>query len=215
MTKSNLKDKLFEEGMKDLRVRLSSKDKAREEILKTSRQIIRNSAQSIKAIHRHDHELAEKLLKDSQKLIKELSSVLKTFPDLYFSGYSLDAQKEFAENSLFYDIIMERTLHTAKELSVEPQAYLNGMGEVVGELRRHILDLIRHGEVQKGEHYLNIMEDIFYTLLEFDFPDMITGGLRRTMDVARSILEKTRGDLTQALNMEKLSNKLSAAEGAL
>lgn len=215
MTKSNVKDKLFEDGMQDIHGQLSSKDKAREEILKTSRQIIRNSAQSIKAMHRDDHALCEKLQEESQLLIQRLSSVLKTFPGLYFSGYSLDAQKEFAESSLFYDIIMERTLHTAKELEVEPQAYLNGMGEVVGELRRHILDLIRHGEVQKGEHYLNIMEDIFYTLLEFDFPDMITGGLRRTMDVARSILEKTRGDLTQALNMEKLSNKLSAAERAL
>lgn len=213
--KNNLKDKPFEEGISELHAWLTEKDRARESVLKISRQMIRNSAQSIKAIHRHDNALAEKLLKDSQSLMQQLSSVLKTFPDLYFSGYSLDAQKEFAENSLVYGIIVKKAFVTAKEIGVEPQTYLNGMGEVVGELRRHILDRIRKGEVQESEYYLEVMEDIFHTLLEFDFPDMITGGLRRTMDVARSILEKTRGDLTQALNMERLSNKLSTAEKAL
>lgn len=215
MKKHSLKDSSFDNGIQELRARLADKDKAREDVLKISRQIIRNSAQSIKAIHRHDEALCEKLLKESQSLIERLSGALKTFPDLYFSGYSLDAQKEFAENSLLYGILIKKTLYTAKELGVEPSAYLNGMGEVVGELRRHILDLVRHDNVRKGEQYLDIMEDIFHTLLEFDFPDMITGGLRRTMDVARSILEKTRGDLTQALNMAKLSDKLGAVEKAL
>lgn len=215
MKKHNLKNKLFEGGISELHERLSGKDKAREEVLRTSRQIIRNSAQSIKAIHRHENPLCEKLQKESCALIENLSHVLKTFPDLYFSGYSLDAQKEFAESSLLYGILIQQTFYTAKELKVEPSAYLNGMGEVVGELRRHILDLIRHDDVERGEHYLNVMEDIFHTLLEFDFPDMITGGLRRTMDVARSIMEKTRGDLTQALNIEKLSRKLAAAEKTL
>jgi len=130
------------------------------------------------------------------------------YADLYYAGYTQDALKELAEANITYALITDRPLPDPDELGVEYAAYLNGLGEAAGELRRHVLDLIRHGELERGEEILSMMDDIYGVLVTIDFPNAITGGLRRTTDMVRGVLERTRGDLTMSLRQEKLQQAL-------
>jgi translin len=130
------------------------------------------------------------------------------YADLYYAGYTQDALKEFAEANITYALITNRPLPDPDELGVEYAAYLNGLGEAAGELRRHVLDLIRHGDLERGEEILSMMDDIYGVLVTIDFPNAITGGLRRTTDMVRGVLERTRGDLTMSLRQEKLQQAL-------
>ncbi len=130
------------------------------------------------------------------------------YADLYHAGYTQDALKEFAEASITYALVTDHPLPDPDELGVEYAAYLNGLGEAAGELRRHVLDLIRHGELERGEEILSMMDDIYGVLVTIDFPNAVTGGLRRTTDMVRGVLERTRGDLTMSLRQEKLQQAL-------
>jgi translin len=130
------------------------------------------------------------------------------YADLYHAGYTQDALKELAEANITYALITDQPLPDPDELGVEYAAYLNGLGEAAGELRRHVLDLIRHGELERGEEILSMMDDIYGVLVTIDFPNAITGGLRRTTDMVRGVLERTRGDLTMSLRQEKLQQAL-------
>lgn len=191
-----------------IRANFEAKNKVRDETLRLSRELIRHCANAIRATHRGEFENAAGLLATAGALASEMVDGVTDYPDLYHTGYTQDALKEFAEASITYALITDRPLPDPDELGVEHAAYLNGLGEAAGELRRHVLDLIRHGELERGEEILSIMDDIYGVLVTIDFPDAVTSGLRRTTDMVRGVLERTRGDLTISLRQEKLQQAL-------
>jgi translin len=192
---------------------LEAKNKAREVALTNSRATIRHCAHSIRAAHRGEMETAADLVGQARELVAATRSMLlESHPDIYWAGYVQDAQKEYSEASVVSAIIGGREIPRARELGVEPAAYLNGLGEAAGEMRRYVLDIIRHGETpaSRCEEVLTIMEDIYSLLVTVDFPDAITDGLRRTTDMVRGVLERTRGDVTFALQQRELVKALKA-----
>jgi translin len=174
------------------------KHAARERALPKSRTAIRHCANSIRATHRHETAAAEALMTQAASLLAEMETDLQDHQDIYNAGFVQDAQKEFAEAVTFAALTQHLPLPTPKELSIGHAAYLNGIAEAIGELRRYVLDQLRHSNIENGERFLAYMDDIYSVLITVDFPDAITSGLRRSTDAARGILEKTRGDLTAA-----------------
>ena len=197
------------------RTAFTAKDIAREQALRSSREAIRFCSEGIRAVHRGEYADAKKKLDSARNLIQELEEVLKNHQDLFHSGFVYSAQKEYAEGRATLAIIVDGTIPDPDELNVGYAAYLNGIAEAVGELRRHTLDTMRKGETTRCEELLEAMDDIYGVLVTMDFPDAMTGGLRRTTDSTRGILEKTRGDLTVASQQWKLEKKLAKFEGKL
>ena len=187
-----------------------AKNAVRDETLRRSRQLIRYCANSIRATHRDDFESARSLLATARAAAAEMSADARRYPDLFYAGYTQDALKELAEAHLTYALVTGETLPTPEELDVEPAAYLNGLAEAVGEMRRYVLDRLRRGDVATGERLLAAMDDIYSLLITVDFPDAITGGLRRNTDMVRGVLERTRGDLTTAVRQEEMKAALRA-----
>ena len=183
---------------------LEARNAAREEALSASRELTRCCALTIRAVHRGESEKAFELLRKAKSISDQMVSALQEYPDLRFTGYVQDAQKELAEAFITYAIVKQVRIPSRHELGIEPASYLNGMGEAVGELRRFILDRLRQGDMARCEEILKVMDDIYSLLVTVDFPDALTGGLRRTTDTVRSIMEKTRGDLTIALRQRDL-----------
>ena len=193
---------------------LEAKNWARERALANSRTTIRHCAHSIRASHRLDLEAARDLLQQAGTLVEATQvEILATYPDIYWAGYVQDAQKEYAEANVVYATIAGERMPDAASLRVEPAAYLNGLGEAAGEMRRYVLDRIRHGEVERCEQTLLVMEEIYSLLVTVDFPDAITDGLRRTTDMVRGVLERTRGDVTFAIQQRQLTEALAQARG--
>jgi translin len=189
---------------------LEEKHAARERALPRSRSVIRYCANSIRATHRHEFSSARQLLAEAGKLLSETSADLRPHQDIFYAGFVQDAQKEYAEAATFLALAQNESLPLAPELAIDWAPYLNGLGEAVGELRRYVLDQLRRDRVDEGEIYLQHMDDIYALLTTIDFPDAVTGGLRRTTDTARAILEKTRGDLTVAAGQAHLQHSLAA-----
>jgi len=196
----------------DIRSRFDKMDNARESALAASRKITRNSGDSIKAIHREEWEQAESLMKETKEIVIFLHDSLAEFPSIYYSGYVEDSQAEFAEVSILYSVLRGLALPTPRDLAIENTAYLKGVGDATGELRRHILDLIRKGRPEEGEKYLDIMDEYYTEMMSFDYPDAIMHGLRKKTDVARSLIERTRGDLTNALEIKGLHESMERFE---
>jgi len=203
----------LEAVVEKIRQSLEAKNEAREEALKHSRRLIRHCALSIRAVHRGQIEEAAELLSMAKAIAAELKEAVADCPDLYHAGYTQDALKELAEAAITCALVNDKPLPTPDELGVEYAAYLNGLGEAVGELRRYVLDLIRQGRVERGEKMLSIMDEVYGILVTFDFPEAITRGLRRTTDMVRRGGEQTRGDLTIAMRQEKLREALREFEG--
>ena len=193
-----------------------AKDKARETGLSLSREVVRTCGTAIRHTHRGDIDKAAKLLEDARGALEEIELQLADHPDIYYSGFVEHAQQEFVECAVVHQLLTKEnnndTLPSPQELGVTYAAYLNGLGDVVGELRRHILDLIRQDMPQDGDQFLDIMDDMYSTLMMFDYPDAITRGLRRKSDVARSLIERTRGDLTNAIRQQKLEQTMKKFE---
>ena len=181
---------------------------AREAALSASRRAIRSSANAIRAIHRQDFETAEGLMESARGALEEARTATADHPALFFAGYVQDAQKEYAEARVTEAVVKGEDLPTPEELGVGDAPYLNGIAEAIGETRRTILDLLRGGDVGRGEELLGLMDDLYSLLVTIDYPDAITGNLRRSTDVARSIMERTRGDLSAALVQKGLSDAL-------
>jgi translin len=194
------------------RAELDAKNTARERALRASRELIRCCANSIRAIHRRDGEAARRLLDEAEVLHVELRSLQEGLADIYWTGYVQDAQKEFAEARCTLALIDGAELPDPTRLGIAPAPFLNGLAEAVGELRRYVLDMLRRGEMDGTERLLTAMDEIYGLLVTLDYPDALTGGLRRTTDSTRGILEKTRGDLTLALRQEALVAALRRAE---
>ncbi len=195
-----------------IREDFEARNAARDEALRRSRQLIRYCANSIRATHRAEFEEAGRLLATAHQAASELRECVADYADLYYAGYTQDALKELAEASITYALITDGPLPDPDDLNIEYPAYLNGLGEAVGELRRYVLDIIRHGQTERGEEMLAAMDDVYSVLVTMDFPDAITSRLRRTTDVVRGVLERTRGDLTMAMRQDKLQEALRAFE---
>ncbi|MBI4334330.1 MAG: haloacid dehalogenase [Chloroflexi bacterium] len=193
----------------------TDKDLAREKALRACRESIRHSANAIRAVHRRDYDASREVLKLDQAILREAGGVLAGYGDLLNSGFMHDAQKEYAEANITLALVTGAELPAPEELSVGYAAYLNGMGEAVGELRRFLLDSLRAGDYSPCETLLSNMDDIYQVLVTMDFPDAITYGLRRTTDVTRGILEKTRGDLTLAIREKEIELTLSKLNSGL
>jgi len=188
---------------------------ARDRALAQTRVLTRHCAQAIRAIHRDENELAEEHLTKASQLVGSLRADLKDYPDLYYAGYTQDALKEYVEANLVYALINSHRLPQPEELAVEAATYMQGLAETVGELRRRCLDKLRQGNSTDATRILNQMDDIFTELITMDYPDAVTGGLRRLTDIARSILERTRGDLTISLRQEQLEKTIQNLEERL
>jgi len=180
----------------------------RDEALKQARQLTRACSLAIRAVHRDDKEAMEATLAEAQSLADKLRDDLKGHPDLFYAGYTQDSLKEFVEANVTCALIQNQPLQTPKELGVEDATYLNGLAEVVGELRRRTLDILRSGYSQEAERLLGHMDEIYSVLVTIDYPDAITNGLRRQTDLARGIIEKTRGDVTFSLRGEHLTEAI-------
>jgi translin len=188
----------------------AAKNAAREQGLAASRSIIRLSANSIRAVHRHDFARAAELLGEARAARDTAVAALAGHGDVYYAGFLHDAQKELAEASATLALLSGQALPTPESLGVEYPAYLNGIAEAVGEMRRWLLDRLRSGDYESCEPILAAMDDIYAALVTIDFPDALTGGLRRTTDQTRGILEKTRGDLTLAILQRDVINAIAA-----
>lgn len=181
--------------------------------MKDCREIIRLSSTSIRAIHRRDKEHAAELISSAGDLVLRIQSNLaELHPDLLNANYIHDSFKEYAEASITFAVIFERSIPDPDRLHVAYPAYLNGLAESVGEMRRYILDSLRSHEFAVAEELLAIMDHIYTILVTMDFPDAITYGLRRNTDSVRGIIEKTRGDLTLLINSDQLQKKISQLE---
>ncbi|NIM93030.1 MAG: haloacid dehalogenase [Anaerolineales bacterium] len=194
---------------------LEEKNKARDGALKHSRSMIRHCSNAIRAVHRNDRTLAQEHLGEAGELASNLKKDLAEFPDLFYAGYTRDAFKEYAEANIVFAIVGNEPLPTPDDLGVEYAAYLGGLGETVGELRRRVLDILRHDEVDEAERLLAVMDDIYGFLVTVDYPDAITGGLRRITDMVRGVTERTRGDLTTSIQQRELKDALKSVEKKL
>ena len=198
-----------------VRANFDAKQAAREAALKLSREVIQSSALAIRAIHRSEFADARTRIDAAGGALGRAKAALAEHPDILYAGFVHDAAKEYAEASQTFAVVQGQPLPDPESLGVGFAAYLNALGETVGELRRHLLDHLRHGEVERCERWLDAMDDIYSLLVTIDYPDAMTGGLRRTTDVTRSILEKTRGDFTTAVRQRDLEITLRAFEDRL
>jgi translin len=188
---------------------------ARDQALSQARSLTRYCAHAIRAVHRSEKGVAKENLNKARTLTKPLRANLAEFPDLYYAGYTQDSLKEYAEACIVFALLTEDNLPTPEDLGLEHATYLKGLAEAVGELRRRCLDILRHGHSEEAERLLSYMNDIYAVLTTMDYPDAITGGLRRLTDIVRSITERTRGDLTMSLRQENLEHSLHHLEERL
>jgi translin len=180
-----------------VRRRFDERMQARERALPAARRAVRSCANAIRAIHRSEWDVAHRLMDEARAAIDEGLEAVRDHPEIRYAGYLQDAQKEYSEARITEAVVTGApNLPTPEELGVEDAPFLNGMAEAIGEARRHLLDLLRQGEVDRGEAILSAMDDMYYVLVSMDYPDAITLNLRRSTDVARSLIEKTRGDLS-------------------
>jgi translin len=191
-----------------IREDFEAKDAAREKVLPLCRETIRHCANAIRAVHRQQFDRAKGLLESAREKLNEADGSAADYGELGYAGFVRDARKEFAEGSITLALVTGKRLPTPDELGIDAVAYLNGLGEAVGELRRYILDSMRRGDLSQGEELLAAMDDIYNALVSMDFPDAITGGLRRTTDMVRGVLERTRSDLTLVMGQKGLVDKL-------
>ena len=198
--------------LESLHDQMAAKNAARESALAISRKLVRVSANTIRATHRGQHEDAQAGLAEGAALVSQIHTATGGHPDIFHAGYTQDAMKEYAEAHATVALVAGRPLPPIEELCVEPGAYLNGVGEAIGELRRAILDAIRHANTDRAESLLALAEDVHAALMTFDYPDALTGGLRRTTDAMRGLLERTRGDVITAVRQARLEERLSACE---
>ncbi|MGW8143513.1 MAG: haloacid dehalogenase [Anaerolineales bacterium] len=205
----------LEEIAENIHQAFEARSNTRDKALSQARTLTRYCADTIRAVHRNEFDLAKKHLDQASNLAKSLYSDLEDYPDLYYAGYTQDALKEYAEASIVYSLVNNKELPSPQDLGLENATYLNGLAEAVGEFRRRCLDILRQGYSKDAEQLLQHMDDIYSVLITMDYPNAITGGIRRQTDIARSIIERTRGDLTLSLRQEHLEKSMQRLEGKI
>lgn len=204
-------DEIAERIHQDFEQRTAARDRA----LTQARSLTRACANAIRATHRNEDDLSRQLLAEAGQLAQGLRNNLTEYPDLYYAGYTQDALKEYAEAQWVFALVHGMPPPRCIDLNLETATYLQGMAECAGELRRRCLDMLLHDNPDEAQRLIGLMDDIYAILVTMDYPDAITGGLRRLTDVARSIIERTRGDLTLSLRQERLEHNLRQLEQRL
>ncbi len=198
-----------------IRATFTVRNAARDLTLNRSRELIRFCSLTIRAVHREEFVEAAQLLNTAKQAAAAMKADIMPHPELYYTGYTQDALKELTEACCVFAIVQDKPIPAPAEIEVDEAAYLNGLAEAASELRRRALDLIRRDRLEEAEKMLTAMDDIYAQLVTIDFPDAITGGLRRTTDTLRAVLERTRGDMTTTLQQEKLQKALREMEKRL
>lgn len=205
----------LDEIVEGLREHFDALDRAREEAYVLSRQVVRASSVVIKYTHRQEFDAAREQLAEARELTHRMLAALADAPELRYGGFVHDSEKEYCEAAMVSAALTGQPLPTPEELGVYGPAWINGLSEVVGELRRHVLDLIRTDRAAEAEEYLKAMENIYQTILSFDYPNAISQGLRGRSDAARGLVERTRGDLTNALQAGRLERRMKELEAKI
>lgn len=198
-----------------IRLEFEQTNTTRDQAYQRSRALISLCARAIRAIHRDEWDRALSLIAEAKAATMALCEGVQDYPNLYYAGYTQDAIKEYVEACLTYALVRNQRLPTPAELGADSNTWLNGLAEATTELRRRILDIIRHGHSDEAERLLDNMDQIYSVLVTFDFNDSITGGLRRRTDTVRAVLERTRGDVTNSLRQSQLETALAALEAKL
>ena len=206
---------LLDETTDSIRLEFEAVNKARDQAYQRSRQLVAMCARAIRAVHRDEWELSGEIIADAKEAAGALVAGVAEYPYLYYAGYTQDALKEYVEANLTYALVRDLPIPTREELSVEGNTWLNGLAEAATELRRRILDIIRHGHSEEAERLLDEMDEIYSLLVTFDFNDSITGGLRRRTDTVRAVLERTRGDMTTSFRQAELAQALQGLESKI
>ena len=191
---------------------LRATHRARETGLAAARRVIQSSSRSIRAVHRREFEDAARLADEAERGLREAQDALAPHPAVAFAGFLHDAAKEYVEARLTACLITGAALPLPADLGVEVPAWLNGLAEAASELRRHLLDRLRDGDLDAAERLLGEMDDVYATLVTIDFPEAMTGGLRRTTDALRAVLERTRSDLTLTVVQTRVLRALEGDE---
>jgi translin len=196
------------------RATFEEKHRAREVTIAASRQAIQACAASIRATHRGEYDAAETLARQAREHVAHADAALAGHPDVRSSGPLADAKKELAEAWLTLALVRDRPLPTPEELGIDIAPYCNGLAEAASELRRQLLDQLRAGDLSRAETLMGAMDEIYSLLVTVDYPDGVTGGLRRTTDALRAVLERTRGDITTAMVAKRLQGAIERAQQA-
>jgi translin len=195
------------------RAALEAKHDAREVTLTAARQAIRTCAIAIRAVQRHEFDAARTHIDEAAALLARATEATATNLDVRYAGFLTDAQKEFAEANLTLAFIAGEPMPSAADLGVETAAYLNGMAEAASELRRQILDCLRLGHLDEAETLFGVMDEVYGLMVTIDFTEALTGGLRRTTDALRAVLERTRGDVTNAVVAARFEAAVRRTDG--
>ena len=200
-----------------IRGKLEARSDARNQAIRRSRELIRHCATSIRAMHRGEFGQAQELLETARKAAEQMVDDIEAYPSVTYAGYTQDALKEYVEARAVYAMLRNESLPALDTLGVRVDypAYLKGLAEAASEMRRAILDTIRRGNLEQGETLLEDMEEVYAAMITIDFPDAVTGGLRRTTDALRAVLQRTRGDFTLSKQQEKLRQALIGFEARM
>lgn len=194
-----------------IRTSLDAAHAAREIALPACRRAIRAAGSSIRAVHRLEPERATELAAESEAAIREAQAAVAGFPQVAQAGFLNDAEKEMVEARLVAALVSGAPLPGPSDLAVDPTSWMKGLAEAASELRRHLLDRLRAGELERGQELLGVMDDVYDALVVVDYPDALTSGLRRTLDALRAVLERTRGDVTTTVLQTRLQRTIEAA----
>ncbi|MCM8759485.1 MAG: haloacid dehalogenase [Candidatus Omnitrophica bacterium] len=208
MKKTHQKQTELERLEKEFRDFFENIDIAREQSLKLSREVTRLSSRAIKKLHQQNYDEAQKLLEQATTLLISARQAVIKFPEVQYAGFLHNAEKELIEGLIFFKILKDNSIFIPDFDAFDRISFLHGLCEAMGELRRNILDRIRKDQVEDLENMLSLMDDVYYFVSCFDYPDVITRNLRRVLDVLRSTVEKTRADITLTLQQKSLEKKL-------
>jgi translin len=200
--------------LKEVKKELTQKDKVREDAQDSMRKATSLSKQAILRIHQKKFEEAKKLIENATAVISVLHGLAKEYPEIIYGGMFSAALQEYSEANIFLRLVEESRFATPKDINVPAVDYVLGLADVVGEYRRLALDALREGNAEKGEKCLETMDEIYVELMAMDEAYMLVPGLRRKCDVARRIIETTRGDITQEVRRKSLEDYLRRFEQA-
>lgn len=209
------RDAVLVQSVNAIIARFEAVNAVRDHAVGTGRQIVRLAANSVRALHREDAKTARILLVEAASLLTDVRTATAPFPAIAFAGYVQDASKEYAEAAITAALLTDRPIPGPDALGVDDAAWLNGLAEAGSELRRDVLDRLRAERTEDAERLLARMDAIYAMLVTVDFADAITGGLRRTTDQFRAVLERTRGDVTLSVRQQHLERALARHEQAM
>ncbi|NPA98858.1 MAG: haloacid dehalogenase [Crenarchaeota archaeon] len=202
-------DKVLSRDIEEIDNVLSVKDEVREETIRITRDILRLSTEAVRMLHLRRYEDARRNIEAASHLVSTLKELLHDHPDLYYSGLVYNSVSEYAEARISYSLIVEKKMPSYQDLNIHYVPYLQGLGDVVGELRRHVIMLLNEEKIDEASEYVEAMETIYLWLRKLNYPDALVPGLRHKVDVARRLIEDTRVLLLNTRNALKVSRTIN------